>query len=134
MAKTLNLEDLIAKQGGAADANGKTPVGDLLAEILTCTIKTPDGTVVLQAEMIPRVFTAKEDKKGNLSSAAGFQLVGPWSEEDPEKRDRLQGNYRGLPLRPNCMLFVPTRAKVGQDIDLRTADEKAVGAFESDES
>ena len=133
--KTLSLADLIANQGGAVDKDGKTPVGDLLAETLTCKVTTPDGTVVVESTMIPRIFTAKEVKgQKGLSSAAGWQFVGPVSEEDSSKREQLKGNYRGLPCRVNFMLFLPVRADAGDDLDLRTAEEKTLGAFESDGS
>ena len=138
MAKTMNLQDLLAKHGNGGattDGDGKPVVGNLLAETLTCTIQTPDGTVVLKGDMVPRVFGATE-KKGKLSSACGWQLVGDVDPDDTSKRQRLVGSYRGLPGRPNVMVFLPFRVEIGESICLRTAEEKASGAFEpeSDDS
>jgi hypothetical protein len=127
---TITLEALRALQAnGATDSNGEPKTGNFYAETLACTITGPNGEVILEAEMVPRVFGAKE-KKGEMSSAVGFQLVGPRSDEDPDKRERVTGTYRGLPCRPNIMLYLPVRASVGQDVDLRTEEEKAEGAFE----
>ena len=131
--KTITLDAMRIKQAsGTTDANGAAKVGALFAETLACTITGPDGEIILEAEMVPRIFGAKE-KKGETSSAVGFQLVGPIDPDDPSNRQRVNGEYRGLPLRPNVMLYLPVRAAVGQDVDLRSEEEKAEGKFEDNE-
>ena len=63
MAK-FNAATLRARATVADAAENPSEKADFIADILTVTVTRPDGTVVMEAEMEPRGFKAKEVKSG----------------------------------------------------------------------